>query len=55
MVSSEGSRDSSPSSLSAAGQDEQPWLVNNSITARGSVADAAVVLQMNANAKVMWR
>jgi hypothetical protein len=27
--------------LSAAGQDEQPWLVNNSMTARGSAcADA---------------
>ena len=31
----------SPSSLSAAGQDEQPWLVNSSITARGSAPAAA--------------
>jgi len=32
----EGSRAYSAISLSAGGQDEQPWLVNNSITARGS-------------------
>src|SRR5271154_460998 len=31
----------SPSSLSAAGQDEQPWLVKSSSTARGSAARAA--------------
>jgi hypothetical protein len=38
---SDGSAASSPSSLSAAGHDEQPWLVNNSMTARGSAcADA---------------
>src|SRR4029077_20404648 len=36
---SDGSRASSPASLSAGGHDEQPWLVNNSMTARGS-ADA---------------
>ena len=32
----DGSLANSPSSLSAAGQDEQPWLVNNSMTVRGS-------------------
>ena len=32
----EGSREYSAISLSAAGQDEQPWLVKSSITARGS-------------------
>ena len=32
----DGSREYSAASLSAAGHDEQPWLVNNSITARGS-------------------
>src|SRR5579871_2210652 len=34
----DGSDCSSESSLSAAGQDEQPWLVNSSMTARGSTA-----------------
>ena len=37
----EGSLAYSAASLSAGGQDEQPWLVNSSITARGS-APAAV-------------
>ena len=58
MVSSDGSRASSPSSLSAAGQDEQPWLVNSSMTARGSPADDRLrvsEVQMSAAAKVMWR
>src|SRR6478609_7244906 len=32
----EGSREYSAISLSAGGQDEQPWLVKSSITARGS-------------------
>ena len=32
----EGSCAYSAISLSAGGQDEQPWLVNSSITARGS-------------------
>src|SRR5262245_34210992 len=35
-ATSVGSWLSSPSSLSAAGQDEQPWLVNNSTTPRVS-------------------
>jgi hypothetical protein len=43
MAIKEGSRANSPSRRSAGGQDEQPWLVNNSMTARGSApADAAV-------------
>ena len=54
-----GSRDSSPISLSAGGQDEQPWLVNNSMTARGSpaLAGESVIeaVQMSAAAKAMWR
>ena len=36
MATTEGSAANSPSSLSAAGQDEQPWLVNSSMTPRGS-------------------
>src|SRR5690242_13722072 len=36
MVTSEGSALNSPISLSATGQDEHPWLVKSSITARGS-------------------
>src|ERR1700726_1196034 len=42
ITTSEGSCASSPSRRSAGGQDEQPWLVNNSTTARGS-APAGVV------------
>ena len=34
----EGSREYSAISLSAGGHDEQPWLVNSSITARGSAS-----------------
>src|SRR6516165_1790518 len=34
MVTSDGSLARSPSSLSAGGQEEQPWLVNSSTTAR---------------------
>jgi hypothetical protein len=45
--------------LSAAGQDEQPWLVNNSMTARGSpaLAGSGVIeaVQIAAAAKTMWR
>jgi hypothetical protein len=45
--------------LSAAGQDEQPWLVNNSMTARGSPALAGggsiEAVQINAPATAMWR
>src|SRR6516165_1972771 len=34
MATRDGSFASSPKSLSAGGQEEQPWLVNNSTTAR---------------------
>ena len=37
-----GSRANSPSSLSAGGQDEQPWLVNSSTTTRGDFAADAL-------------
>jgi hypothetical protein len=38
MATSEGSAASFPKSSSAGGQDEQPWLVNSSTTARVSPA-----------------
>src|SRR5215207_1073923 len=47
MATMVGSLTSSPNSLSAAGQDEQPWLVNSSTTARVS-ATAAVMLPKQA-------
>src|SRR4051794_4759774 len=43
-----GSLMSSPRSLSAAGQDEHPWLVNNSTTARVSATAAAVTVPKQA-------
>src|SRR5579885_3402050 len=43
-ATSDGSAASSPRSLSAGGQDEQPWLVNNSRSARGWPALARVLL-----------
>jgi len=46
MVTSEESCAISANSLSAGGQEEQPWLVKSSITARGWVcARAGVTVQ----------
>jgi hypothetical protein len=53
-----GSRANSPSTLSAGGHDEQPWLVNNSTTARGSPALAGggvKAMQASAADKAMWQ
>src|ERR1043166_5130877 len=43
IATKEGSRANSPSRRSAGGQDEQPWLVNNSTTARGSAPAEAPI------------
>src|SRR5262249_59311931 len=51
--STEGSRASSPSRRSAGGQDEQPWLVNNSMTARGSAPAGNPPIAKNATAARM--
>src|SRR5215218_8950891 len=57
IVINEGSLDNSPSSLSAAGQDEQPWLVNSSIIARepARTGDASEVEQAAITAKARQR